>query len=58
MEQPKKDDVSKKNKYIISQMPSNYEPIITSTDGQEMYTVLDALAKIMNDIDEIKKVLK
>lgn len=53
-EQEKKEPVYK---FQVGQVPKEYEPVIVDTDTEEVYTVLTALAKIMNDVNDLKKLL-
>lgn len=46
---------AKTARYVVGEVPTQYAPIIHDTEAKENLEVLSALAKIMNDIEAIKK---
>lgn len=54
MEEGKEED----ELYVVGKVPTDYETIIYNSDDQEeIYNIYKALAKIMNDLEELKKLL-
>lgn len=56
---PKKLLEEEKEKYVVGRVPTDYETVIVNNESEEdeVYTVQSALAKIMNDLEELKKLL-
>lgn len=46
-----------KEKWIVTEVPTQTAPAIVNTETKEIYTVETALAKILNDIEKLKKLL-
>jgi hypothetical protein len=59
-EQPKKPVIKKKSKlkFVISEVPTQTQPVIMNKNTGEVFTELTMLCKLANEINEIKKVLK
>ena len=47
----------KEIKYIIGEIPTQTDFVITTKEGDEQYNILTAVAKMMNDIEEIRDVI-
>jgi len=44
--------------YFIASIPTETQPIIAHGKRNEQYEVISAIAKIMNDLEEIKEMIK
>ena len=44
--------------YFIASIPTETQPIIAHGERDEQYEVISAIAKIMNDLEEIKEMIK
>lgn len=55
---PKEETEEKpKEKWIVSEIPDTMKPAIVDTEKKEAYTIETALAKILNDLEKLKKLL-
>lgn len=46
-----------KEKYIVGEVPTQYGNAIIDMDNKKAYTIETAIAKMMNDIEKLKKLL-
>lgn len=46
-----------KEKWIVTEIPETTKPAIVDTEKKEVYTVETALAKILNDLEKLMKLL-
>ena len=46
-----------KEKYVLTEIPTQTAPAIMDTETQEVIDMNNVLVKIMNDLDELKEVL-
>jgi len=44
-----------KEKWIVSEVPDTFKPAIVDTEKKEVYAIETALAKILNELEQIKK---
>ena len=44
-----------KSRFIVANVPTAYEPAVIDEELKERYTVVEILASIKNDLEEIKK---
>lgn len=44
-----------KEKWIVTEIPETTKPAIVDTEKKEVYTIETALAKILNELEQIKK---
>ena len=51
-------EAKQSGKYVVQQVATQTEDVIVDTADNKTYGVLDFLAKIGNDIEELKKALK
>ena len=51
-QEEKEEDASK---YKVGEVATQTEPVIIDTEENIQYPIITALAKIMNDIEELKK---
>ena len=53
----KEETIEKKTeeRFVLDEVPTQFEPVIKDTKNDEVYSLLTALCKIMNDISVIKK---
>jgi len=53
----KEEETEKKTeeRFVLDEVPTQVEPVIRDTENNEVYNLLTALCKIMNDISIIKK---
>jgi len=47
----------KTEKWIVTDIPETTKPAIVDTEKKEVYTIEVALAKILNDLEKLKKLL-
>ena len=47
----------KKEKYMVGEVATQTQPVIVNTETDETYTVEIALAKVLNELEVIKKLL-
>ena len=47
----------KKERYVVGEVPSQYTTAVVDTAENKVFTIETAIAKIMNDIEELKKIL-
>ena len=52
----KKEEV-KTEKWVVTEIPETTKPAIVDTEKKEVYTIETALAKILNDLEQLKKLL-
>jgi len=45
----------KKNIWEVGEVPTQTQPVIYNTKDEKQYDIYQALAKILNDIEEIKR---
>jgi len=55
MAEDKKD--AKTERFVVGEVPTQYGPAIIDTESKTAFTIETALAKIMNDTQELKKLL-
>lgn len=47
----------KKERFVVGEVPTQTAPVIVDKETDETYPVEQALAKILNDLDELKGLL-
>lgn len=47
----------KKEKYVVSEVATQTSPVILNTENKEQMDVTTAIAKLLNDVEYIKKKL-
>lgn len=47
----------KKDKYVVGEVPTQYGTAIIDVESKTAFTIETALAKIMNDVEQLKKLL-
>ncbi len=52
-----KEETAKKEHYMVGEVATQTQPVIVNTQTEETYTVEVALAKILNEIEAMKKLL-
>ena len=57
MEKEEKKEEKPKEKFIVTEIPETMKPAIVDTEKKEVYTIETALAKILNDLEKLKKLL-
>jgi hypothetical protein len=54
-EEVKKEE--KTEKWVVTEIPETTKPAIVDTEAKEVYTIETALARILNDLEKLKKLL-
>lgn len=47
----------KKERYVVGEVPTQYGTAIVDVESKSVFTIETALAKIMNDVEQLKKLL-
>lgn len=47
----------KTEKWVVSEVPDTMKPAIVDMEDKQIYTIENALAKILNDLEKLKKLL-
>lgn len=53
----KKEEEKPKEKWIVTEVPETMKPAIVDTEKKEVYSIETALARILNDLEKLKKLL-
>jgi len=52
-----KEEPKQELKWIVSEVPDTYKPAIVDNENKEIHTVETALCKVLNCLEELKKLL-
>ena len=53
----KEEPKEKKERFVIGEVPTQTAPAIIDTKTQDVYTIEQAIKKILNDLEELKGLL-
>ena len=57
MVEEKKTEQKPKEKWVVMDVPETMKPSIVDQEKKEVYTIETALARILNDLESLKKLL-